>query len=217
MMELAEVSVAAGTFSLRGLSLRIETGEYAVLMGKTGIGKTTLLETICGLRKLGGGKIRIAGVDVSGWSAADRNVGYVPQDLALFPTMTVGQHLEFALRFRKAPRRQRAVRVREMAATLQIESLLDRKIDGLSGGEAQRVALGRALTFGPSVLLLDEPLSALDAETRQNVQAILRQINRKTGVTVLHVTHSQGEAESLADRWFCLETVDGAARIQERS
>lgn len=217
MIELTDVTVAAGTYSLRGIRFRVEPGEYAVLMGKTGIGKTTILESICGLRKVQDGQIKIQGVDVTHWPAADRNLGYVPQDLALFPTMNVSQHLEFAMRLRKIDAKQIAGRVGEIAGILQIESLLKRTVVGLSGGEAQRVALGRALTFGPSVLLLDEPLSALDAETRSSAQAMLRDINRKTGVTVLHVTHSEKEAELLADRWFCIDAEDGRARVKMRT
>lgn len=217
MIELTDVTVAAGTYSLRGIRFRVEPGEYAVLMGKTGIGKTTILESICGLRKVQDGQIKIQGVDVTHWPAADRNLGYVPQDLALFPTMNVSQHLEFAMRLRKIDAKQIAGRVGEIAGILQIESLLKRTVVGLSGGEAQRVALGRALTFGPSVLLLDEPLSALDAETRSSAQAMLRDINRKTGVTVLHVTHSEEEAELLADRWFCIDAEDGRARVKMRT
>ncbi|QDS88133.1 Trehalose import ATP-binding protein SugC [Rosistilla ulvae] len=214
MIKIEDATIAAGSFSLRGLNLHVERGEYAVVMGKTGIGKTTILESICGLRKLRRGTIKIADVDVTRWSAADRNVGYVPQDLALFPTMTVRQHLQFAMWLRKTDTTKMEQRVTEIAGLLQIASLLDRSVRGLSGGEAQRVALGRALTYGPSVLLLDEPLSALDADTRLAAQSMLREINRQTGVTVLHVTHSQAEAQSLADRWFCIANDAGAANVQ---
>lgn len=214
MIELADATVGSGGFSLRGLQFRVETGQYAVLMGKTGIGKTTILESICGLRKLRAGKILIAGVDVTNWTPADRNVGYVPQDLALFPTMTVRQHLEFAMRLRKQGRQLMNERVVEISEILQIAHLLDRKTKGLSGGESQRVALGRALTFGPSVLLLDEPLSALDAETRKTAQKMLSDINAKTGVTILHVTHNQEEAEALADRWIHIESNKGDAILR---
>ncbi|QDV69380.1 Sulfate/thiosulfate import ATP-binding protein CysA [Rosistilla carotiformis] len=214
MIEIEDATIAAGSFSLRAINLRVETGEYAVVMGKTGIGKTTILESICGLRKLRSGTIKIAGVDVTRWSAADRNVGYVPQDLALFPTMTVRQHLQFAMRLRKTDATKMKQRVDEIADILQISPLLGRNVRGLSGGEAQRVALGRALTFGPSVLLLDEPLSALDAATRQAAQTMLREINRQTGVTVLHVTHDPSEAQSMADRRFCIASEDGVASVQ---
>lgn len=214
MIELIDASVGSGGFSLRGLSFRVENGQYAVVMGKTGIGKTTILETICGLRKIRAGKVLIGGVDVTRWTAADRNVGYVPQDLALFPTMSVRQHLEFAMRLRKQGRQAINQRIEEIADILDITQLLGRNVKELSGGESQRVALGRALTFGPSVLLLDEPLSALDAGTRKTAQIMLRDINLKTGVTVLHVTHNEDEAEALADCWIRIESQQGVAVLQ---
>ena len=199
MIEVKDLIVKQGTFTLPKISFRIETGKYAVLMGKTGSGKSTILESICGLRKVFTGQILIDGVDVTRWSPPDRNVGYMPQDLALFPTLNVREHLEFAMKLRWIPHNKRAEQIGFLASMLGLEKLLDRKIQGLSGGESQRVALGRALSFGPRVLLLDEPLSALDAETRGTAQQLLKEVNRKTGVTVLHVTHSQEEATALAD------------------
>ncbi len=199
MIELVGVTIRIGNFLLRDLSFRVETGQYAVVMGKTGIGKTTILEALCGLRPLHSGRVLINQIDVSRWSPADRNVGYSPQDLALFPTLTVRQHLEFAMKVRRRSAKEIADRVEELATLLEIKPLLERGIRGLSGGEAQRVALGRALSFKPSVLLLDEPLSALDAETRSTTQNLLRNLNRVTGVTVLHVTHNQEEADALSD------------------
>lgn len=200
MIELIDAAVGGGSFVLRGLNFRVEDGEYAVIMGKTGVGKTTILETICGLRKIRGGSVWIHGVDVTRWSPADRKVGYVPQDLALFPTMTVRQHLEFGMRLRGSTAAHMAARVAEITEILGIGPLLERNVKRLSGGESQRVALGRAIAFRPSLLLLDEPLSALDETTRITAQGLLRDINRQTGVTVLHVTHNQAEADALADR-----------------
>jgi len=205
MIELVGVTIRIGHFLLRDLSFRVDTGQYAVVMGKTGIGKTTILEAICGLRPVHSGRILINQVDVSRWSPADRNVGYSPQDLALFPTLTVRQHLEFAMKVRRRSAKEIADRVEELATLLEIKPLLDRRIKGLSGGESQRVALGRSLSFKPSVLLLDEPLSALDAETRSTTQNLLRNLNRVTGVTVLHVTHNQEEADALSD--VCIRLV----------
>jgi len=200
MIELKNITIRVGQLLLENLSFRVERGQYAVVMGKTGIGKTTILESICGLRSVQSGSILINQVDVTHWSPADRHVGYSPQDLALFPTMTVRQHLEFALKVRRRPASEIAARVQELARLLDIQPLLNRNVKGLSGGEAQRVALGRALSFGPSVLLLDEPLSALDADTRQSTQELLKNLNKLTGVSVLHVTHNQEEAEMLGDR-----------------
>jgi ABC-type sugar transport system ATPase subunit len=205
MIELRNVSIRAGTFSLPDVSLTIQRGEYAVLMGRTGRGKTTILESICGLRSIHAGKIFIDETDVTDWQPADRAIGYVPQDLALFPNMNVRAHLEFALWLRSQSPSSIAQRVAELANVLGIEHLLERSIHKLSGGESQRVALGRALSFRPSVLLLDEPLSALDEATRTQIQALLKKINREFNVTVLHVTHSTEEAETLADKQFHLE------------
>lgn len=199
MIEVKDLIIKQGSFTLPKISFRIETGKYAVLMGKTGSGKSTILESICGLRKVFSGHVLIDGVDVTRWSPPDRNVGYMPQDLALFPTLNIREHLEFAMKLRRMPDDRRREQVEFLSAILGLEKLLDRKIQGLSGGESQRVALGRALSFGPRVLLLDEPLSALDAETRETAQQLLKEVNRKTGVTVLHVTHNQEEATTLAD------------------
>lgn len=207
MIEVSNLAVHQGEFALEGISFRIEAGEYAVLMGQTGRGKTTILEALCGLRRISAGQILLKGHDVTHWSPADREVGYVPQDLALFPTMTVRQHLAFALTHRKASKKVITERVDEMATMLGIGPLLSRNIQGLSGGESQRVALGRALSFHPDVLLLDEPLSALDEQTREEMQALLNQLQTTTQVTTLHVTHNTQEAEQLADRR--LELKDG--------
>jgi ABC-type sugar transport system ATPase subunit len=210
MIQLIDVSVRAGDFSLSGISFQIDSGQYAVLMGQTGRGKTTLLESICGLRKIAAGRILVHGSDVTRASPADRQIGYVPQDLALFPTLNVRQHLEFALRLRKKTAREMAERVDELADVLGIEHLMNRSIQGLSGGESQRVALGRALSFRPPVLLLDEPLSALDEATRFEMHELLTKIKKQSHVTTLHVTHSLEDAQALADRRLTL--VDGQVK-----
>lgn len=202
MIALERVHLRAGTFELRNVSLRIEEGQYAVLMGRTGCGKTSILEAIAGLRPILAGKIYLNEQDVTQRHPAARGVGYVPQDLALFPSLSVREHLAFALEIRKLPQVER---VAELAQLLGITALLERRPAGLSGGEAQRVALGRALAFRPAVLLLDEPLSALDEETRGEMVALLKQVQRRERVSVLHVTHSKSEALALADRLFRLE------------
>ena len=204
MIELRDVTIRVGKFALERISFRIESGTYAMLMGRTGQGKTTILESICGLKPVVSGQIIIRDVEVSNCSPGDREIGYVPQDLALFPTLTVKQHLEFALRLRKAAPIQIAERVAELSDVLGISKLLQRRIQGLSGGESQRVALGRALSFRPSVLLLDEPLSALDEATRREMYALLLRVKELTGVTTLHVTHSETDAEALADQRLTL-------------
>ena len=205
MIECQNISLQAGEFKLKDMSLRVESGQYAVVMGKTGIGKTTILEAVCGLRKIQKGKVLIDGVEVTRWSPRDRNLGYVPQDLALFPTVSVKQHLEFAMKLRKFSATERATRAEGLADLLGIGKLMHRKVQKLSGGEKQRVAIGRALSFSPSGLLLDEPLSALDSETRRTTQDLLRNIHKQTGVSVLHVTHQQDEADALGD--ICVRLV----------
>ncbi|MGB1814216.1 MAG: ATP-binding cassette domain-containing protein [Rubripirellula sp.] len=202
MIEFQKVCIRAGDFQLNDVSFEISSGQYAVLMGRTGRGKTTILESLCGLRRVQSGTIMIRGMDVTDWPPADREIGYVPQDLALFPTFSVAEHLQFALRLRRFQATQIDRRVNELAEMLGITHLLKRQIEGLSGGESQRVALGRALSFRPSVLLLDEPLSALDSETREEIQTLLRTLTENTGVTTLHITHNAAEATALADRRF---------------
>lgn len=200
MIRLEEITIKAGSFSLINFSLEIQPREYVVLMGKTGCGKTSILETICGLRHPASGRVWIAGTDVTKFPPGDRQIGYVPQDLALFPTMNVAEHLRFALRIRGVPRKRMIERSDQTAELLGITHLLERGVGGLSGGEAQRVALGRALAFEPAVLLLDEPLSALDEQTREEMLSLLLSIKAATHVTTLHVTHHSGEATTLADR-----------------
>jgi molybdate/tungstate transport system ATP-binding protein len=205
MIALEAVSVRAGKFAIDHLSFTLATGEYAVLMGKTGCGKTTLLEAISGLKPIHAGTIRLLGKDVTHCKPAERGVGYVPQDRALFPNMTVRDHLAFALMLQRRDRHTIGRRVGELAELLGVVHLLDRKPVGLSGGEAQRVALGRALAAEPRVLLLDEPLSALDEETRGEMCVLLQAIKQQAAVTTLHVTHNRAEADHLADRLLLLK------------
>ena len=199
MIRVEQLSVRAGAFSLSGIDFSVPNGQYAVLMGRTGSGKTTLLEALCGLKRVRTGSISLLDRDVTRLKPADRGIGYVPQDRALFQTMTVREHLVFAPGIRRWPRAAIEERVAELAQLLGLETLLDRKPPGLSGGEAQRVALGRALAARPGILCLDEPLSALDDDTREEMYALLESVQQYTGVTTLHVTHHLGEAERLAD------------------
>lgn len=205
MIELLDVSIVSGAFRLEKVSFSIADGEHVALMGRTGQGKTTILEAIAGLRDVTAGSIHVAGVDVTRLAPARRGIGFVPQDLALFPTMTVRRHLEFALRLRKMATDVMHARVETVAGWLGITHLLDRKVTTLSGGEAQRTALGRALSFEPKVLLLDEPMSALDDETRADLHTVIRTLREKTSVTTLHITHNRAEAVSLADRVIVIE------------
>lgn len=212
MIELKRVTVRAGTFGLTAVDLSIPEGAYAVFMGGTGKGKTTLLEAICGLKPVVSGRVLLNDVDMTWWKPADRGVGYVPQDLALFPTLTVRGHLEFALRLRRYSQSAIQDRVAELAHMLEIDHLLERSIRGLSGGESQRVALGRALSFRPRILLMDEPLNALDEGTRDRLCELLRSIQKDSGLTTLHVTHSRAEAIALGERLYVLDN----GQIHER-
>ena len=200
MISLRHITVQAGGFQLRDLSMEIPTGSHTALMGRTGSGKTTLLEGICGLRSVRSGSIWVGDREVTNLLPGQRGIGLVPQDGALFDHLTVRQHLEFALEVRGWVPDRRESRSRELAEWLSLTPLLDRLPAGMSGGERQRVALGRALAFHPPVLCLDEPLSALDDQTRGEIVAVLTEIRNRTGITILHITHNRSEAERLADR-----------------
>jgi len=207
MIRVDDLTLRFGSFSLEGVSFDVPSGKYGVLMGKTGCGKTSLLEAIAGLTPIVSGRIILGQTDVTQLKPAERNIGLVPQDGALFSTMLVRDQLAFALIVRRARRDLIARRVAELAEMLEIGDLLDRYPAGLSGGEQQRVALGRALAFRPTTLCLDEPLSALDDSTRAQTMELLKRVQRETGVSVLHITHNRSEAEELAD--VRLELIDG--------
>lgn len=202
LIRLERLSIRAGTFSLQNVSLEVAKGAYGILMGRTGSGKTTLLEAICGLRSVTDGRIILMDRDVTRLKPAARGIGFVPQDGAIFPTMKVGEQIGFALSVRNWKRNQIQERVDELAELLGVTSLLKRRPEGLSGGERQRIALGRALAANPGVLCLDEPLSALDDVTREEMYALLKSVRERTGVTTLHITHSQAEARRLGDIVF---------------
>lgn len=190
---------------LDGLSFEIPSASYAVLMGRTGSGKTTLLEILCGLRAPTSGSVWINEREVTSLPPGERGIGYVPQDGALFPTLTVREQIGFGLRMRGVPATEIEPRVLEAAKGVGVSSLLDRLPPGLSGGERQRVALARALVVKPSVLLLDEPLASVDEETQDDLMELLQRTQRDHRITVLHVTHSRREAEGLGEIHLRLE------------
>lgn len=208
MIELRDVVICQGTFSLGPINLQIEQNSYAVLMGPTGCGKTTLVEAICGLRKVQSGRILIDGSDVTHLDAARRGIGYVPQDRALFPTMRVERQVEYGLRLRNASSQTRQQRVAELAEMIGISSLLGRLPKGLSGGEQQRVALARALSFRPKVVCLDEPMSALDDASRKQMADLLKRIHETEDVTIFHITHNLEDAIQLGTQHFRFEGDD---------
>ncbi len=205
MIDVDNLCLKQGAFHLNSVSLHIPKGRYAILMGKTGCGKTTILEAVAGLRSFASGRIMLNDRDVTHATPAERNVGYVPQDGALFTTMTVGDNLAFALTIRNQPAAVVKARVEQLASWLQLGHLLNRRAVGLSGGETQRIALGRALANHPPVLLMDEPLSSLDEETRERMIELLKVLPKQAEVTVLHITHSRSEADQLGDLIFRLQ------------
>jgi putative spermidine/putrescine transport system ATP-binding protein len=186
--------------ALNGLSLRIEPGEFVSLLGPSGCGKTTALRALAGLEDISSGAIRIDGEDVANVPANKRDMGMVFQAYSLFPHMTVKQNVAFGLEMRKVPAGERATRVVEALDMVHLGEFGDRYPHQLSGGQQQRVALARALVTRPRVLLLDEPLSALDAKVRVSLRDEIRRIQTEMGITTLFVTHDQEEALAVSDR-----------------
>jgi ABC-type sugar transport system ATPase subunit len=209
MIRFENICWRAGRFALGPVSFTVPASSYAVLTGRTGCGKTTLAEILCGLREPASGRIWINNTEVTHLEPALRGIGYVPQDGALFPTMTVRENLGFAPRLKRQSPKQTAAHVEQLASLLGISELLERRPDHLSGGERQRVALGRALAAKPAALVLDEPLSALDEQTHGELVLLLKQVQTSLGLTALHITHHKQEAAALGDSHFHLE--NGAA------
>jgi ABC-type sugar transport system ATPase subunit len=191
------LTVQVGSFRLRGITLTIEAGRYAVLLGPTGTGKTVLLETLVGLNRAEGGSVWVGEADVTRLSPERRGIGFVYQRSMLFPHLSVRQNIAYGLRYHGVRRSQETARVEETAELLRVRPLLDRTVHALSGGETQKVALARALAIHPRVLLLDEPLEALDPISKEALVAELRSLHQRTGMTILHVTHDQQIARSL--------------------
>jgi ABC-type sugar transport system ATPase subunit len=200
MIRAESICLRIGDFFLNRASLEVRPGEYFVLLGPPGSGKTLFLEALCGLRKFESGRLFIHEKNVTDLEPRGRMIGYVPQDYALFPHRLVEGNIRFGLEAKKLPVPEMDRRVEEIACQLNIRHLLHRRIGGLSGGERQQVALGRALVIQPKVLLLDEPVSALDESTRESVCRELKRLQGKLGVTTIHVCHQLQEAFSVADR-----------------
>ena len=200
-IELAGVAKSWGpTTALHAINLQIEKGTFCVLLGPSGCGKSTTLRIIAGLEVATAGRVRIDGRDVTDAPPAQRGIAMVFQNYALFPHLTVADNITFGLSVRKMPGAEMATRLKETAALLGLSALLDRRPGQLSGGQQQRVALGRALVARASVCLMDEPLSNLDAQLRQEMRLELRDLQQKLGLTVVYVTHDQTEAMTMADR-----------------
>jgi multiple sugar transport system ATP-binding protein len=189
-----------GFHAVSSVDLTIPSGEFVVFVGPSGCGKSTLLRIIAGLEEATSGTIEIDGIEVNDMTPARRNVAMVFQNYALYPHMTVRRNLEFTLRLKHVPKPERTVMVEQTAALLGLTDLLERRPSQLSGGQRQRVAMGRALVRDPSVFLLDEPLSNLDAKLRAVMRTEIRELQRRLKSTMVFVTHDQVEAMTMADR-----------------
>ncbi|MDN7011652.1 ATP-binding cassette domain-containing protein [Methanoculleus sp. FWC-SCC3] len=200
MLTIDSVSKSLGEFSLSNVSLSIEDGEYFIVLGPTGAGKTILLETIAGIYTPDAGRIFLNGREITDVPARERKIGMVYQDYMLFPHLTVEDNISFGLKSHRADPAFIRGKVQESADLLNIGHLLHRYPGTLSGGEQQRAAIARALVMEPEALLLDEPLSALDVKTRENLRAELARIHEATGTTIVHITHNFEEVFDLADR-----------------
>lgn len=200
-LELQRVTKAFGDqIAVNGIDLAVRKGEFVSLLGPSGCGKTTTLQMIAGFVALTEGRITLDGRNLADVKPAERGLGIVFQSYALFPHMTAAQNVAFGLEMRNAPRAERDQRVREALALVGLAGYEDRYPRRMSGGQQQRVALARALVIRPQILLLDEPLSNLDAKLREEMQIELRQIQRNLGTTTILVTHDQHEAMALSDR-----------------
>ncbi|MEL6764613.1 MAG: ABC transporter ATP-binding protein, partial [Cyanobacteria bacterium J06607_6] len=193
------------TVAIQNISFEVPDGEFWVLVGPSGCGKSTLLRTIAGLEDITEGNLYIGDRRVNEVPARQRDVAMVFQNYALYPHMTVGENLAFGLRMRRVAPGEQTKQVQQVAQSLNIDHLLDRRPRQLSGGQQQRVALGRAIARRPQVFLLDEPLSNLDAQLRDETRAELKQLHQEFGITTLYVTHDQVEAMTLSDRIVMLD------------
>ena len=200
-IEIREATVFYGANRvLDRVSLSAAGGEFIALLGASGCGKTTLLRAICGFVGLASGSIVVGGQDVTRLSPEKRNIAMVFQSYALWPHMTVAQNIGYGLKLRHVRRAEIDARIDELLAMLHLDGLGERKVTALSGGQRQRVALGRALAISPQVLLLDEPVSNLDARIREDVRHEIKTLQQRLGITTVHVTHDRQEAMVMADR-----------------
>jgi molybdate/tungstate transport system ATP-binding protein len=200
VIAVKNLRVNLGDFLLRDINLDVKAREYFIVLGPTGAGKTVLLEAIAGLYPVLEGEVWVGDKQVTDLSPEKREIGIVYQDQALFPHLTVEKNIAFGLKMRKCPKNEAKTRIEAICQVLGISHLLKRSPATLSGGEKQKVALARALVTEPKILLLDEPLSALDPETREKMQSELRAMHRKVAVTIIHVTHDFEEAIALGQR-----------------
>jgi molybdate/tungstate transport system ATP-binding protein len=213
MLKLTEINRRLGDFALTDINLEIAEGQYYVLLGRSGSGKTQLLELIAGLEHPDSGSIILDGIDITRQRIQNRKVGIVFQDYAVFPHMTVFGNIAYPLKVRKENKNSIAEKVEKAALAMNIKHILERNTDKLSGGELQRVALARTLITSPRLLLLDEPFSSLDTSLKDDLKRVLRNLNR-SGQTIIHVTHDYGDAVSLAKK---VGVIHNGTIIQEGS
>ena len=186
--------------ALKGVNLEIKQGEFFTLLGPSGCGKTTLLRMIAGFNSVDGGEIRFDDKVINNLEAHKRDIGMVFQNYAIFPHLTVAENVAYGLKAKKYPKDQIPGKVEEALDLVQIKNLKDRKPNELSGGQQQRVALARAFVIEPGVLLMDEPLSNLDAKLRVQMRTVIKKLQRRLGITTIYVTHDQEEALAISDR-----------------
>ncbi|TXK10073.1 ABC transporter ATP-binding protein [Microbacterium hatanonis] len=200
-LSISDVHVTLGAnHVLKGVSLDVAPGEFVTLLGASGSGKSTLLNVIAGLQSVDSGHVAFDGTNVEKRSPQKRNVGVVFQSYALFPHLTIGENVAFPLLAARRPAKERRAAAEEMLALVQLPGMADREPSSLSGGQRQRVALARALAANPGILLLDEPMAALDKQLREHMQVEITRIQRKVGITTVSVTHDQTEALTMSDR-----------------
>lgn len=214
-LEIRNVVIHAGNFTVDAGSLTVWPGEYFILMGHTGAGKSLLMKAICGLQPISAGSFLIDGVDVTDTEPRGRHIGYVPQDSGLFPHLKVRENIVFALDVLGVQKKQSLDRVTYIAEQFGIYDLLDRTVNGLSGGERQKVALARAIVRRPHLLLLDEPISALDQRTHVDICNLLKRIHHEYSHTTIHICHNPREANDLGDR-IAVMNAGRLVSIEER-
>jgi ABC-type sugar transport system ATPase subunit len=200
MLEVKDLCVQMGKFFLKNVNLEVRDGEYFVLLGPTGSGKSVLLESIAGLTSITSGEVWINGKDVTDLNLEKRKIGFAFQDYALYRHLSVRDNISFGLMWKNQKQKDIDKAVDKAVELLHLENLLDKRSWTLSGGESQKIALARAISVKPDLLILDEPLSAVDAETKEDYERELRELHDHLGLTTIHVTHSFEEAVALGDR-----------------
>ena len=200
MLKIVNTSLRAGDFTVNEINLTVSAKEYFVLMGPTGSGKSLLVKAVCGIIPIQSGRIYIDGKDITHLEPGKRQVGYVPQNSSLFPHLSVVENIIFPLEIRRINKKEALKKIAPIVDILGISSLLKRSTQNLSGGEQQKIALARALSFSPKLLILDEPVSALDEPTRCEICTLLKKTQQDFSTTTIHICHNTEEARIVSDR-----------------